>query len=483
MKKLSVLLPLLLTFFFAKAQYQDLHISLEAQGIATTNKVVPFWLRANQFGSTPLSGTSGSLILKIRKDYDTTKTFGWAASFEGRGNVGTNSEFILVEGFVKAHAGIFELKAGRSKEIVGLVDSTLSSGSFAVSGNALGVPKVSIGIPNYYSIPVLGKLFAIKAAFTNGYAGFEPRRNGTRLNDFKTYYLENFLYGKIGKPGWRFNLEAGFNHEVLWGDEKKVFGSEFTLSTSEAYWYVVSGKVYDSSKVGNHLGSVDIGAEYRFDALTLKIYRQSFYDKGALWSLANIKDGLNGVSLTNNSAEHGKFYWRKILFEVLYTANQAGTLQSKTTESGAEDYYNNYQYAQGWSYRYFGLGTPFITTIYDARSDANRAVNQFFLNNRLYAFHVATQFDAFNWAYTFKSSFSHNMGTYASGSEPYRSVKHIEYPPKDKAFKAVNQLSLYLSGLKALRNGYSVGYDLGYDHGELLYNSFGVILKVSKTFL
>ena len=96
MKKLVVLLPILLSFFLAKAQNQDVHISLEAQGIVTTNNSVPFWLRANQFGSIPLSGGSGSLIGKIRKDYDTTKTYDWAASFEGRGNAGNNSKFILV---------------------------------------------------------------------------------------------------------------------------------------------------------------------------------------------------------------------------------------------------------------------------------------------------------------------------------------------------------------------------------------------------
>jgi len=34
-----------------------------------------------------------------------------------------------------------------------------------------------------------------------------------------------------------------------------------------------------------------------------------------------------------------------------------------------------------------------------------------------------------------------------------------------------------------LKNGYSIGYDLAYDNGELLYNSFGIILKLSKSFM
>ncbi|XHR95703.1 hypothetical protein ACFJIV_03080 [Mucilaginibacter sp. UC70_90] len=50
-------------------------------------------------------------------------------------------------------------------------------------------------------------------------------------------------------------------------------------------------------------------------------------------------------------------------------------------------------------------------------------------------------------------------------------------------FKQVNQFSAYLEGIRPLNKGYNIGYNIGYDRGGLLYNSFGVILKVSKTFL
>ncbi|SCW63098.1 capsule assembly Wzi family protein [Mucilaginibacter sp. NFR10] len=483
MKKLVVLLPILLSFFLAKAQNQDVHISLEAQGIVTTNNSVPFWLRANQFGSIPLSGGSGSLIGKIRKDYDTTKTYDWAASFEGRGNAGNNSKFILIEGFVKAHAGIFELKAGRSKDIVGIVDSTLSSGSFPISGNALGIPKISLSIPNYYSIPFFGKLFAVKGTLASGYLGDVKVRTGERPTDFKGYYLENTLYVKIGKPSWRFKFQAGYNHEALWGNEKRVF-SRFQLSGSETYWYVLTGKLYQGSKVGNHLGSLDMGAEYRFDGVTVSIYRQNFYDIGALRSLANVTDGLNGITFVNNKPNSDHFYWKKFLFEFLYTANQAGKADSKKTKSGAENYYNNYEYEEGWSYNEVGLGTPFITTVNDVRDSQIGNNKQFFVNNRVLALHTGVQFYAFNWLYTGKFSYSENMGTYDNGTELYRSVGgKIRSPANYGAFKKVHQYSTYFEGIRALKNGYSVGYDLAYDHGGLLYNSFGIILKVSKAFM
>jgi hypothetical protein len=484
MKKLAFFLVALFCHSIVKSQEKDIHVSLEAQGIATSSGVVPFWLRANQFGSIPLSGGSGSFIGKIRKDYDTTKTFGWAASFEGRTNLGKQAQFDLIEGFVKGHAGIFELKVGRSKDIIGLVDSTLSSGAFSVSGNALGIPKISISIPNYYSIPILGKLFAVKASFANGYQGnIAVHYNYRKVDSTKSYYLENTLYARIGKPQWRFKLYLGYNHEVLWGAEKSIFGS-YKLSGSDTYWHVLLGKTYHGSKVGNHLGSLDIGAEYKFDALTLFLYRQNFYDKGGLGSLANIADGLNGLSLTNNKPAGGNFYVKKVLFEFLYTVNQGGYPSSKFTWSGAEDYYNNYEYEQGWSYKNLAMGTPFLTTVIDARSGLASSDRQFFINNRVLALHAAAEVYAYKWFYTGKISYSVNHGTYATGSGPFRSVgRDLVLPSVYPPFKKVNQLSLYLEGIRPLKNNYSIGYDIGYDRGGLLYNSFGVILKVSKSFL
>jgi hypothetical protein len=76
------------------------------------------------------------------------------------------------------------------------------------------------------------------------------------------------------------------------------------------------------------------------------------------------------------------------------------------------------------------------------------------------------------------------MGTYETGNEIFRSVGgRLKTPSNFDGFKKVNELSAYLEGIRPLKNGYTVGYDLGYDRGGLLYNSFGVILKVSKSFL
>ena len=138
--------------------------------IGTSNGEVPFWMRANRYGSIPLSGASAAITIDLRKDYDNSRKrlVDWGASFDGRLNVGRTAEFIPVEAYVKGRLGIFQLKAGRSRDISGLVDSTLSVGSFAVSGNALGVPKIELSVPEFWSIPLTRDIIAVKGNFSFG---------------------------------------------------------------------------------------------------------------------------------------------------------------------------------------------------------------------------------------------------------------------------------------------------------------------------
>lgn len=59
---------------------------------------------------------------------------------------------IVPEAYLKARWGIFELSGGRRREIVGLLDTTLSTGSYAWSGNALPIPKIQLEIRDYAPI-------------------------------------------------------------------------------------------------------------------------------------------------------------------------------------------------------------------------------------------------------------------------------------------------------------------------------------------
>jgi hypothetical protein len=491
--KVTILFALafLLVASTVKGQDGNYNFNIQALGGYTTHGVVPFWLRSNQYGSIPLDGASLSLIGSARKDYDLSrdKIFDWGASFEGRANLGQGSNLTLIEGYGKIRLSIFEFRAGRSKQIMGLCDTMLTSGSWAVSGTNLGIPEVEVSIPEFFIIPGLGQLFAFKGNFSHGWMGVLPL-GATPWSRYEvgdtvrlvSYLHQKSLYGRFGKPSWRLKLYGGFNHQVVWGHEQGYYNDDYTLSPLETYFYVTTGKRYSNGSIhgerqGNHLGSIDIGIEYRFDKVKLFLYRQNFYEAGALAHLANIQDGLNGISIENKQQDDKAPIWNKLLFEVLYTKNQAGRIWSPEYGSPYEPYYNHGQYITGWSYLGTGLGTPFISTRSNIRAELPSAPEEYFINNRVMAFHLGFVGSMKSFNYILKASWAQNYGTYWTTDEEQST--DIPNPGGYGIFGKQEQLSTYLELNRTINNGLNLGLIGAFDYGDLLYNSFGVFLKAS----
>lgn len=450
----------------------------------------PFWLRANKYGSIPETGASLSLIGSIHKEYNSHETgiFDWGVGVEGRFNIGHELDFALIEGYGKIRVSIFELKAGRAKEVMGFCDTTLSSGSFSVSGNSLGIPKVQVSVPEFFIIPGLGQLFAFKGSFAHGWMGNVAMRKDNEQRDTilnNTYFHQKSFYGRFGKPSWKLKLYGGFNHQVFWGNEKIFYGDIFTLTPFESYLYVITGTSYGNgdisrSKVGDHLGSIDIGFEYEFKKFKILLYRQNVYEAGALYYLANIQDGLNGISLENTQVTSKPAILKKLLLEFLYTKNQAGESWSPPTPSSYENYYNHYQYINGWSYKGIGLGTPFISTRTDTRVELPSYPQEYFINNRVIALHIGCEGFVKSLNYILKASWSKNYGTYHTTDEEQSTG--IANPGAYGIFGVKEQYSAYLECNRGFKNGLSLGCLSAFDFGRLYYNSFGFFFSISKSF-
>jgi hypothetical protein len=507
----SILLTVCITLKIQGQTNEKYKREIELDAIGTTSGVVPFWMRSNQFGSIPSSGVSSSLIGKFSKvyvhengvsmiDQDAYKLVDWGFNFEGRANGGEYSKFLLIDASVKLKVGIFQLKGGRSRDVEGIItDNSLTSGNFSISGNSLGIPKIEVSIPNFYSLPILDKLFSIRGNFSHGWIGKVrvtesidvDAKDTTRKLSIKnpnpsTYLHSKSFYVRLGKPTWRLNLSGGFNHQVFWGNEQ-AYGTTFDLSQFETFLYVATGKTYSAggvlSKIGNQLGSIDMAMSYDFNNFKLTLYRQSFYDVGALSKLANISDGLNGITvqrkITTNNSQTLQF--SKGTLEFFSSKNQAGYPWSKFTASGDEDYYNNYYYRDGWSYKNAGIGTPLITSKNDIKAGQATSARDYFVNNRVVAIHAGADATLKNLEFTFKTTFSFNYGTF--GTSIYgNSTGLIRSPPPKNIFTPVHQLSLYFKATRPLANGMVVGIASAFDEGELLKNSLGVLISFKKEF-
>jgi hypothetical protein len=481
---LLLLFPLCLS---SPAQQGNFNFYLQALGGYVSAENVPFWMRSNQFGSVPPPGASLGLIGAVKRDYDRTKPHlaDWGISAEGRLNVGNPTGFILLEGYGKARLGIFEFKGGRVKDIMGLCDTSLSSGSFSVSGNNLGIPKVEISIPEFYTIPVFGGLFAFKGNYVHGWIGNWHLQDSIVPNT-PTYLHQKSLYIRFGKPVWKLKLLGGFNHQVIWGNEEVIMGEDYELNGFQTYLYVITGKPYNNgeiqeTRIGDHLGSIDLGLEYDFKKIHLLIYRQFLYEAGALYYLANLADGLNGVSLVNKQNKGNTIHWNRMLFEFLYTKNQAGETWSPYTASAIEDYYNNGYYLAGWSYKSIVLGTPFINPRGTIRDSLPTAPMDYFVNNRVMAFHVGMIGCVNKLNLITRLSFSRNYGTYNT-SATGKQYPGAVYPSPYGVFPVTNQFSGILQISRELAKGFRVGLITALDIGGLYYNSFGLMVSAARTF-
>nr|WP_288812031.1 capsule assembly Wzi family protein [uncultured Sphingobacterium sp.] len=471
---------------------KQLSASLEAQGIVTSRNTVPFWLRANRFGSVPISGYSTSWTGRLAKAYSPSqknKLFDWGAAVETRLNVGRATKVILVEAYAKARISIFQFRAGRSRDVMGLTDSTLSMGSFAMSGNSLGVPKAEISIPEFWAIPVWNGLFSFKGNFSLGWLGStpilpfnDPARN-KNVSEVNSYLHQKSFYGRLGTPNWRLHVYAGFNHQTIYGNEDRIY-KDFNLGKFESFVYAVTGKTWVGdnefrTKLGNQLGSIDFGLSYDFNSARLFVYRQQIYDVGALAHFANVRDGLTGISLKNK--KNRNIGWNKILLEFLYTKNQAGESWSPFTPSGDEDYYNNFMYGNGWSYKGLGIGNPFLTPRHEGRSNLRYKADQYFVNNRVIAFHSGLEGNIKRLEVKLKLSYSQNYGTF--GTSPIgSSLGDVRSPIAPPYFEKVNQFSGYVECYRPLKRGWKLGVASAFDSGKLLNDSFGASLSVKKHF-
>lgn len=467
-------------------------------------KVVPFWMRANQHGSFPLEGASASILLRNAKDYSfqalnkelgfKSSKWDWAYALEARANVGASSNVQLIDAHIKVKYSIFEAKLGRTKDVMGLNgDTLLSSGNFAVSGNALGIPSLSFSVPDYYRLPIFDGLISLKGNFAYGYMGKMKVDSSLFLipiadDRTPTIYHQKSLYGRIGKESWRVNLFGGINHQAQFGSENKVYGNNYDLSTMQSLWYVFWGKAYGKtniprSKLGNQQGSIDLGMTYDWDHIQLMGYRQSFYDVGALSKLANIRDGLNGITLTNKQFKKipKNFDWHKVLVEFFYSKDQAGYPWSTLTKSGNENYYNNYYYLEGWSYKDKGIGSPLIVEANTAKKGQANWEKNFFISNRVVAGHLGFSGKVNAWLFQTKLTAAKHYGTFKT-SKYGNSRAGIFFPPHTELFIPVMQYSGYLQAERELKNQMFLGFKLAGDYGKMFNNSVAAQLSIRKSF-
>lgn len=472
-------------------------LQAEAGVLASSTDQVPYWLQTNQFGIIPKTGPAGLLIGTAQSDYrypqsPQRRKLDWGYGVQLVGQGAAESRLLVAEAYGKVRVGVFELWAGRRKQVVGLADSRLSSGSFVWSGNTLPIPRVELAIPEYWPLGFTNGWVSVKGSFSHGWFG-----RGEYVRD--SYLHQKAIYVRLGKPRSLFRVYGAFTHQAQWGGYARFLERDPTSSfegqladSFVAYMNVVlplktdalknraKFTTFDQNRVGDHRGSAEVGLELQLPQGSLFHYQQHFYDLGRkLYNFRNIEDGLYGLRYVS---KRPRPLLSEAVLELFNSGNQGVYQFGRYLGGEPEQYFINGQYPEGWSYKGRTIGTPLISQTTDTNPDLpsipfsgytldNQLISgRFGINNyRVWALHTGLSGNLSRWwGYQTKVTFSRNYGTFPA------------------AFPAnTNQVSGLVSVTRTLRGaaGSTLLVSVGYDQGKLLRhpNQIGAYVGWRKT--
>ncbi len=468
--RICLILYLLLIVFELQAQDSTVYYKASVTAAGATAQT-PFWQHANQNGSIPLNGNFGIVDAGIFKVYHphNPRMLQWSAGVQGIASYGKSANVFLSDLYAAVKIGRVEILAGQKRMTAGLVDTTFSSGSLAMAGNARPYPRIQVSVPDYWPLYFTNNFVSIKFSYSDGYLGASGINYGSVARIPDTYLHQKQLYLRLGNKSTPYRIYLGANHQAIWGGEEETIPL-YRLDMLKAYWYTISGKTLDYKKVGNHFGTFDIGGEWRGKDWNFFLYRQNIYETGSLFKVSNFEDGLNGLSVKRTKPlpkGSSYFAFHSFLLEVIGTHNQINRYPiSELVLFERANYFNSYIYQRGWSYYGSGIGTPLAPASSSTDSNLPRNNSEFTNNNRFWAFHTGVTATWLNLKLSFRGTYSRNSGSFLT---PFDGVRQ--------------QVSLWLGVEKNLNilKGCSVYSALSSDIGKLYPNTYGLAIGLRKT--
>lgn len=493
-------ISLLLTATGAYAEDFTMNYSATLQANGGPNDFAPYYINSLRHGNLT-SARGGHLGLAAWRPIDLGSRFNYSFGIEAWAS-GANSvdydRFNAATGSWEARAiapapvilqqlwgevkfrGVF-LYAGMRDFTPALVNGRLSSGDLIESGNSRNIPQVRVGFIDFQNVP-----------FTNGWlqiqgeiAYAKSTDNGWQKDHF------NYFTGHVNlgwwyhykrcffrtKPSQPFSITIGmqasaqFNGDIYFynnkGENYYSVHQPFTLRSLADIMLLKSGD--GDYYVGNHVGSWDFQARYRFhDNSELKAYFQWLWEDGSGIGKLNGMDGLWGLEW--KASRPGPV--SAAVLEVTTFMNHGGPIHysyddyTNTTlrthkAQGADNYYNNH-YTNGYALYGMGIGSPmFPSPIYNT----NGATTQY-INNRFWGLHGAVEgVISPTISYRAMASFRRFFGTpFIPAIDPTYDVSAF--------FEAKWQVPRV--------PGLSLGAQIGFDYGDSTYGkNFGALVSAT----
>lgn len=482
---------------------RGLGYEVEMQGSYSKDNT-PLWLNANKFGLSSLKGKNGYVRGKLIRPLSTDSLRRWGVGYGLDVAVPVNytSNVVIQQAFVEGRWLHGTLSIGSKEYPMELKNNLLSSGSQTLGINARPVPQVRLALPEYWTIPALGRWFHLKGHIAYGkYTDDGWQEEFTQKRQKYTngaLYHSKAGYLKIGSEE-RFNplsLEMGLEMACQFGGttyyERDANGDLIGHKAGSGLkdmWHAFLPGGQDASDgaygniEGNQLGSWVFRVNYETEGWTAHIYGDHFfedhsamlffdydgYDSGENYNVKKdfrffrykLKDMLLGAELNLVTGR-----WIKdFVFEYIYTKYQSGpfnhdhTMNIPNHQAGVDEYYNHGNYT-GWQHWGQVMGNPlYRSPLYN--EDGQIRIK----DNRFWGFHLGFDgqpFEKLN--YRVLATWQEGLGTY---TDPYTHFHH--------------NFSFMVEAAYQLKQNWKVKGAYGMDFGHILGLNAGFQLTVSKS--
>ena len=399
----------------SQTRNDSLQVSIETGSIISSQKFNSFYLVHNRWGTV-----SNSQRFFFAGSLDISRQL--SENWQVEAKIGFRNENLY-----QANLGLswkqFHLNAGRRKRILGGIEQNiLTSGSLALGANSLPIPQIDLE-SDYINFPFSNGIVKVKGGISQGWFENDRYIRSSRLHQKYAKVMID-LEAEIGFRGYGSLIHfAQYGGTSLLG-EKQPSGLDDFLKVFFGKGANPSGSG-ENNGLGNHLGITEFGFDQKIGNYLLQVnYQKPFEDQGSIQPIS-FKDFLLGIQLVFPD----KSKLKKIYFEWVRTMSQSGPgLPDSTDEypsrednfgyeiGGRDDYYNNWLYQYGWTYKGSILSNPLFLTYNWALNFLPVFANyeNQVINNRIKAFHIGMLYmpkEGLNLRFMF--TFSKNYGTYA----------------------------------------------------------------------
>jgi hypothetical protein len=466
---------LFIAFFFhpASSQIKLPSYSIETGSSLSGGRETPFWLLSNQYGLITPNKYNEWVKAGIQKTQTKGKKLDYDYGLDLVNRYSNKNEIYIHQAYLRLKLYFVNIQAGKIEEKFGNQDSSLSSGGLLWSGNARPMPKVSIMVPNYTTVPFTFGWFEFKGGMSHGW--FDD-------NQFVKHAWLHHKFGYIQFGGkLPVHIHYGLNDYAQWGG-KTSDGVQLPHSFKDfikVFFAKSGGSDAPTPDVlnalGNHIGSRNFGLDVELSKLLMSLYWQNIFEDGSGKAYRNIKDGLWGFSI------HTKEKNRPIngfVYEFINTTDQSGTyndywlLNGKrylNSDSGGvhheaggnDNYFNNGIYQFGWTYQDMTIGTPLITSPAIMHGNASDYIR----NNKVTGHHFGIEGIYKKFAYKVFYTYYRNFGTNA-------------YPISPN--KPQHSILIQTNISNKLPWGIDLGLKGGLDIGKMYGNNIGIEVSLIK---